>query len=276
MKLINKLFTTNLARGAFYSLTIVLGLQVSLQELDLGRYRNFVVFSLILSGIFMIELYSGWIFRVNRGKKFNLTSASQPKRIEELVHHLLLPLGLYILSISFIYYNRQDGPRSIFLALLFIALTVLFTNIRAFYESDKDLEHSTHAVYDGMKLIMYFIAADVLFYVWPSPEEIALPIIALMIFGFGLLLLSIIRYKKFEYKIVALLGALAIINGILLLLAISLGNTNQLQTAAFAVTSFYVSFALVHHRTHRTLSYSVVAEYGLILAIALILVIGLA
>lgn len=273
----SEILSNHLFRGGFYALTVVLGLQLALQQLDQGLYQNFVTIVVVISGIFLIELYSGWVFRGKRSSRFKkMGQAEQAKRVEEFTLHFIIPAGFFYLAAAFIGYNRQVSVRIAFLTGLFFILTLLFVNIRAFYQKQNTLEARTHYIYDVIKILMFFLATNVLFQRWNSGNEVIIPLVASSSFALGLFILSSIRYRKFETRLagLTLIGALVLF--MLLLIAVSFAPFNPLRISAFAVLFYYIIWAFLHHLMHRSLSKTLALEYLVIAGIALILMLGLA
>lgn len=268
-------FFRNFGRGLLYALTVTLGLQIALIELSFGNKKNFGIIGLLLIGIFVIELLSSWIYRAKIVEQKKIYFPRRAKDLEDLLHHTILPIGTYITTVGFLYYNFQSNSQLFFSGVMAIILTVLFTNIRSYYEHRELLEKQTHYIYDVIKVVLFFNVVNFIFHFWPLPGEWLLILIFSTLIASSLQFLTIIRYQKMEFKLALIILFSSVVIGIVGLLSKTFLGINILQTTALMTLCFYVSLALIHHLTHHTLNRTLIMEYTTVVLIAVLLLYGL-
>lgn len=263
-------------RGLFYALTIVLGLQAAFSELDTGRLENFNNFVILISIVFILELYTSWLFRKQLFAQTEIPGSDRFSDVIHIIHHIVVPIFLYIGIVGFGYFNHQMHLRTGLLLFTLFILTVMFANIRAFYENQKKLEIRTNFIYDIAKILIFFTLSNTLInYLTQNNTLNWTPLILAMI-ELALITLMIMRYRKYE-----LLGFISSLAASLFMMAVvtilwQINVFNPLQISLYALVCYYLSMASIHHLMERTLSREIVLEYILILILSFTLLYGLA
>jgi hypothetical protein len=260
-------------RSIVYSLTVVLGLSIAFNLLDRGHEEDFLKMVVITSCIFVIEIYTGWLFRRQQIDQLEIPLFGH-RLFSELTHHLLIPLFMFWSISGFGYFNRQPHLRTAILAFAFVVLAIMFANIRAFYENRKKLEQQTHYIYDIAKLLLFFGASDSFFYV---TQSVNLPeLAALAVAGIGLLLLVMmsIRHERLDKRIGIQIIILTIILFIVSLISIRM-ISNPLQLSTTVTLVYYLITATIHHLLNKDFDLGVALEYVLITLLALGFIYGL-
>jgi len=250
-------------------------MQVALVQLDEGNVKNYLVFSLILSLIFFVELATGWVFRASVSQKKAVQHHSLANRVEEFIHHLLIPLGLYAATVGFMAFNRQHHPRALYLIGFFFIITILFTNLRAFYEHRSKIEKQTHYIYDLAKLLLFFAASNVAFHVWNEPNQIVIAAAFAGVLALLLQIMTSVRYKKFEALLLILTLALSLGLTLTTLAVYTSTTPTVMQISAFATLEYYILTALLHHLINRDLTKEIILEYLVVFTISILLLTGL-
>jgi len=260
-------------RSVVYSLTVVLGLSIAFNLLDRGHDSDFVKMVVITSFIFIIEIYTGWLFRRQQVDQLEIPLFGH-QLFSELSHHLFIPLGMFFSICGFGYFNRQDHLRIAVLAFAFVVLAVMFANIRAFYENRMKLERQTHYIYDIAKLLLFFGASDT-FFNWTSSVDMPyLGALAVSALGLLLLLMMSIRHDRVDTRIGKQILALSVIL-LVVSVVISIVDHNPLQASTTVTLVYYLITAAVHHILNKDLTIQVALEYILVTVLSLGFIYGL-
>lgn len=270
---IAKIINQNL-RAIFYALTVVLGIFLALSELDDGRVDSFRNIAIIVSLVFVIEIYSGWRFRKHVLSQTSINRIEDYSPLVQFIHHLLLPLGLYFSILLFGYFNNQPHLRLSILIVSFISLTILFSNIRAYYLYKVQILHQTNYIYDITKFLIFFCVAQALYSYNQLNPSIVMVSGTLTLLAFALINLMLVRYQKLETRgiIVSLVASLLVTFSSVIMLKLT--PTNPLQMSFVSILSFYIASALIHHKMDRSLSISIIFEYIVVLLLSIGLLIG--
>jgi hypothetical protein len=266
--------TVGLLRGVFYATTITMGILLVLQQLDSGNIVSFRWFTLLLSAVFAVEIFSGWSLHYKLSKQMLLEMKSRPLlRAQEIFNHLILPANLFVWTLAFCYFNQQAHVRTAVLIVSFTIFTILFMYIRAFYLQQKHLLGSLHAIFDLCKIYAFFLAVDsILHYANGNLTWTPLLIAAL---AFGMNCLIIWREDKLQLNVVYLnlFVSLLLLAAIYILLL--LGATTVLQVSLLSLIGYYLAAAVVHHYLDGDLHRQLLVEYTLIIVLAVVFLQGL-
>ncbi len=261
------------ARGLLYSLTTVVGLILAFSQLDLGNFTAFRVIVIVLFGVFGVEVWTSWRLRQLVHQQTKLQFGDVQPRMAELINHVLIPLNVFIWTLSFGYYNSQNLLRLATLITMFFILMLLFTNSRSYYQNRQELWLQTNFSYDLGKFYIFFAYTNSIinFFggnVVPAPLLLGLG-------AFTLLFLTILRYKRVELMglLNSVIASLSIT--ILLYIVVFLVPINVLSLTLLSVILYYLAAAFVHHQMERDLSRAIILEYLAVGGIAMIIAIAL-
>ncbi len=260
----------------FYSLSLTIGIYISLQELhEYNNQSNFITFTGIIFLFFIIEIFVTW--QTNQIKSYKALDIKEAERdLLFTVNKLFLPIALYISLVGFGYYNFKNGILLPILTVTFLCFFVLFTNIRAYFEDRKKAESNTHYVYDIIKFLIFFTAINV-FVNLANENNNLLIASSLYTFVASALLNSLILWKlehlRFKVLLPSLLSALII--GLLFVALNKISELNQLETTLILTVCFYIFIAGIHHVIHKTLTPSLAGEYVLILLVIVSIAYGI-
>jgi hypothetical protein len=180
----------------------------------------------------------------------------------------VLPLIAYVGFIGFIYTNNQTSLSLIYFSVSFLIFSLLFINVRAYYQDKFKLEQQTHIVYDLIKIFLFFTIIDSLLNL-SSQYDFNFFVVAGLVFTTSslLTLLILLRHKHLGYfnLVLVLLSGLAI--GYLTSALQALLDTKTLIASFYSTLIFYIFNAILHHDLERTLRFNVVLEYSLVAAI---------
>ncbi|MBL8014699.1 MAG: hypothetical protein JNK26_00745 [Candidatus Doudnabacteria bacterium] len=251
-----------ISRGFIFGATLILGAFLSVEQLDDGNVNNFLELCLIMVGVLFIE-----IFTSNQLRTKPLIEPSSKQDV--FLHHILLPSTTYLSILGFTYFNRQTEIRLIVMSLGLFMFTVLFINIRAHYLSNMVLYTNTNYIYDVLKLLLFFLASNTVFHLVASFGGFLFLIFPLVVFG--LTLLFVVRYEKLDWFGMRYIFALPVIITLVALSGLITGIT-PIQNTLVTFLSFYLGLAILHHILHRDMNKTLLLEYLVIFAIALVTV----
>jgi hypothetical protein len=272
--MLSKLSKVDISRALLYAATIVLGTYTAFTELDQGKIDNFWRFVLLCILLLFIELFTGIYYRRHLIQT-RLPDTDEHLRFVQITYHFVLPLTMYANVLAFTYFEPQSELRVGIMGVLFVALTVLFINIRAYYTHRRKLEHQTHAIYDILKFIVIFTGVSALTSFARSGQSFIVASVIVLILYLVLLLLFIVREHNFAF--IELL--LAFVFSILMTVFIGWLSANYafstIVLGFIGALGFYLSSATLHHILHRNLTWQIVSEYLLIAIMTLIVLFGL-
>lgn len=272
-EIINASPARGFARGLFYSLAVVVAMIFAFSELDRGSFNSFRISILLVFVIFGVELWTSWRLRQLVHSQTKLRLGDVSTRMAELLNHVLIPLNVFVWSLSFGYFNSQQTLRLVVLVVMFLVLMFLFTNIRSYYLNRQELWLQTNFTYDIAKFYIFFTFGNSVINL-AGQHSILVPIL-MSLGAFGLLALTILRYQKVE-----LFGIVnsAIVSLVLLLLLLIVTNFTMLNTLGInliGVVFYYLGAAFVHHRMERDLTKELVLEYLSIAGMAIVVAVAL-
>ncbi len=271
--MLSKITWEDIARSSLYAITIVLGTYTAFTELDQTKIDNFWRFIFISVLILFIELFTGIHYRRNLVQT-RLPDTDEQLRFIQIAYHFVLPLAMYGNVLAFTYYNPQSELRLAIMSVLFVSLTVLFINIRAYYTHRRKLEQQTHTIYDILKFIIIFSGVAALTSLGRSSQQFLVSGVIILILYLVFLLLFLVRERAFGFKelTIAITSSIAITLG-LGWLAANYGFST-IVIGFVGTLGFYITSATLHHMLHRNLSWQIGFEYFLISLITLIMLFG--
>jgi hypothetical protein len=249
----------------FYAISLSLGAYIAIESL--AKYndtKNFIIFSFILLGIFLLEIFITWQrnvlvnnLRIDRDLiEYNLVYVS---------HKILLPILLYLSMVGYGYYNFHLLRMKLILFLSFGINFFLFVNIRAFFEHKTKTEKSTDFVFDVIKFLIFSTMVDVLynFSIQQLPFEYGKPffVISVLFLTVVLIELAVWRLSKHHFLSFYYSVATGVLNALLSLFFITFTNFNGLEFSILLTLCFYFYIAFFYHYVKQTLKYYIILEY---------------
>lgn len=273
MKPENHPLLTGIGRGAFYALTVTLGIVLMLQQLDAGNITSFRIFVVGVSAIFAVELISGWIMRFHAKKQVQLHLHSSENRNQELLDHLIIPANIYVWTLAFGYFNQQLPVRLAVLIVSFILLTAVFAAMRSFYLDQKKVMHLLHSVFDLSKIYIFFLIVDSILNL--TGGNLIWTPVAIALLAFLMNLLMVLRHKKLSTAGVYVNLAASILIAGVIYIGVLVGLTTVIQVSLLALICYYFANATLYHLLHGDLKLNLLAEYALVISLALLILQGL-
>lgn len=260
-------------RAFVYALVVALGV-VFLQQLALGASTAAVAVAvLILLLILLMQLFIIYAASTQLLRQLDLPSVEVYTKKTQFIYHLLIPLISLLAIIGFVLTNNQLALAWIYFLGTFALFTILFINIRAYYEDKFKLEQQTHVVYDILKIILFFTIANFIFnlasrYAFNFFVVAGLVFVAASVFT----LLVLLRHPNLGYLNMGLVLCSGLVIGYLGAALRNLLVTQNLVAAFYATLVFYIANAILHHELERTLKFSIVLEYILVGCICFLII----
>lgn len=249
-------------------MTIGLALLFNLNE----NLNQPVFFSsvLVLYLILIFELTSTFYHGKSILKQLSLSNIDAKHKDVQLIHHLVLPSMLYFGLVFFIFSNNLIYAEIPTLTVSFILFTILFTNIRAYYENDFKLALKTTNIYDFISIICSFFLTFSTFKLASVLDitgyELLIP---LNLINVTLGLLTLIRYHILSNKrLLLMFGLLAIFNTLLVLIIFFSAST--IIATALVSLLFYYFTAIANHLGDDTFEPKILIEYMVIFLLVLL------
>lgn len=264
-------------RSIFYSLSLTLGTFIALQEIHENKNMfRFIVFSLLVFFIYLVELYTNWKSHKTR-IELNLNFDDEINELSQLFHKIILPIALYLSVIGFGFYNIRSTSILILLSVVFVTFFILFINIRAFFEAKNRIEDKTHYVYDLIKFVIFFSLANVFSNASNNfPVNLSLYGLCITVTTFTLLILMLWRFDRVKLTSVIYGIIISLFMGIGFLLFHAERVVNSLQISLSLFFVFYLASAVIHHLVMKTLTKGVLFEYLLVILIVIAITYGIA
>lgn len=266
--MIKEYINYKLIRPAVYAATLVLGLSVAFDQLESGNSRNFAIVVLIVSIVLIIEIYTSWSFYQLQSAQGTTASFSTTDRLTHWAQHLLLPAITFYAEAAFIYFNQDRQIRWLLYVIGFAVFSLLFYNLRSFFEQNKHHELVSHYVYDILKLYLVFLLNNVTFNMAVGPSRIILLFAVNFVLAAAFALLTFARrHSNFNLGHQLWLGFTILSMPIISTIAAILISINPLEFALVMSIWYYISNATYHHYTDKSLRASTILEYVLVLVI---------
>ncbi len=237
---------------------------------------NIVVLYVILSTIFFILFI---IDSIKRFRKYiRQIDTEETKKINKniyLFNQIILPISMYIGTISFILLNSLDLLTiQFFIVLSTILFYILIKHIEVYLETF-EFDERTHYIINGVKVYIFFLLS---YSVLQISSIINLSVFLVPVFVFTialtLLLLLIQRNKQFLQGTIWYAISISFVIGISVFLMDIFVN-NAIITAFTATSLFYFFEAILHHKLENKLSNELIIEYILFLVIIFLIIKGL-
>lgn len=262
-------------RPLVYALVVTVGFAFLLTILENLPADYFFMAAGIIYLVLLFELYSTVFYASRLLDQFQLPPVDDKDKLPQLIHHLVLPTVIYLGLVIFLFFNHQHSLNLFFIILVFVIFSVLFTNIRAFYEDKFKLEAATHNIYDFLMLIISYIATDAVLNIFSFAQSS----VVMIIFFTGLVLLLLgalvlLRYHLYSGRNMVILTVLILVYSVVTGLLINLG-LNISVVALISTLEFYYLLAYYNHVLDNSLSGKVITEYILVFLIIITFLYGI-
>lgn len=273
---INKKTFLHQLRSFFYAFSVTAAMYIAIKELHSNSNPSgFIVFTLALFGIYLIEIFSHWRTKSTK-VQINFDIHDEINEFSHFFHKIVLPIIFYISLVAFGYYNIKSRSIIILLFFVFITFFVLFINIRAFFEHKLTVEHKTNYVYDIIKFLIFFAGVDSLSNLANFYQTQLIPIsIGVFALSFTLLFLMLWRYKKLRQMSAFFSFVASFLIAAIFFISQTGRIVNALQISLSLIFIFYLSAAIIHHKLMRTLTRSVLVEYFVVMLLVLAITYGI-
>ena len=261
-------------RPFVYAFVLSVGFALLLSTLRDAAIKNYFIGSAVLYLVLVFELYSTKFYAQDVLSQFKLPPVESKDKNVQLIHHLLLPSFIYIGLVGFVFFNSLRSIDLLIVTVSFLIFTVLFTNVRAYYEDKFQLEHSTHSIYDIINIISLFVFTDSilnLFNYFGMNLYFAAGIIVAMFLLFSVLVLM--RYFLLNMHQIGVLLGTVIAVGVSMVLFIMFGFAFLLISFLVSLL-FYYQLAYYNHLRDDTFSKEILFEYVVVFFILIVLIFG--
>ncbi len=243
--------------------TIIITLLIAiLPYLKIYQLQYFLFFCLIIALVITLLFY---ISRLGHKRHINfqeLIHFDKNYYYFQLAKHYLYPIVLFISQVLFLLTNYDKPFELIILIATSICYFFLFLNIQSYFENKFLMEKKTHAVYDFIKVIIYFLLTHFILHFYFTYQVDQLVIISLIAilsavaFYFSIFRL---RVKDVKLKLVSILVAIVIWISVYIL--INVFSFNLIRTNIMTFSIFYLILSLLRHRLDGNLSKNIIFEY---------------
>ena len=268
----------NIFRPFLFALAIVIGIYISVVELYTNNNQNrFIFFTIATSLIFIFELVDHFW---NKSKKvqLNLNFGDKINELWEIVNKVIIPAVLYFGIILYAGIHIASINLVLLLIFVFFLILVLFLNINYFFKNKVTLEHKTHFIYDLIKFTIFYLYVDVIVN-WANRNESILNYFLAFVFVIliSMVLKLMILWKSEilnKFNIVVVIFS-SLISGISYGIFVLFNLVRVTEISWFMLYLFYISIAIIHHKSEGSLTKKVVYEYFFVSILLFIVFIGL-
>jgi len=271
-----KLFIKDYKRSIIFSILCFVSF-FSLNEIQIeGRRDLFFSISALLSFLFLLLLYLDHVTNVKKYNQKEIFSLERSYYFQHILNHYLVPITLYLFTLVFIYLNTNFPLKIIIFFIVSVSLLICLVNVRSYFLNKLMIEHSTHSIYDGMKLIVFFLTSNALLHLYFNSTinifVLLLLISLLTAIGIGLIFIRNNLFTK-EVSITVILSSIII--ALCAFLALRVLNFTLVQANLIMLTLFYFIVAIIHHRIERTLTRKIILNYLMFCLIVIALMYGM-
>lgn len=255
-------------RPLIYSLLLSIGFGIIIYVFENDQPEIYPYLVIILSLIFILELFTTIYFGRRALKQFNLPEIIEKDKSANFIQHIVLPISLFISLTLFMFFHKYLIFKGIFIFLSLFLFWVLFSNIRAYYEDKFKIELGTHYIYDVISILSFFGLIDSLLNIsiyWNINSFLTIIIICalLLIFTF------IIIVRLYHYDLLKFTIPLLILNVGIYIFSSNLG-LEVIRIAFLSTITYYFFVAFANHHKDRTNTYKVFEEYLIVFLIAIV------
>ena len=271
-----KIFIKDYKRSIIVSILCFVSFFSLNEVLTEKRYELFYFFSVLLSFLFLLLIYFDHVTNVKKYNQKQIFSLEKSYYLQHILNHYVVPVTLYLFSLLFIFLNNNFPLKIVIFFIVSVSLLICLINVRSYFLNKLTLEHSTHSIYDGMKLIGFFLASNALLHIYFNGsiniffELIFLAVVTII--GIGLIFVRSGLYSK-DIALTVILSSIIIT--LLAFLSIKVLNLTLVQTNIGLLTLFYFIVAVIHHKIEGTLTKKIVVNYLMFSLIIIALMYGM-
>lgn len=236
---------------------------------------NFITATFILYIVLLFELFSTYFYASELLTQYKLPPVESNQHQIQFIHHILLPSIIFFSMAGFIFFNSHQSLDFILLIINFALFSVLFTNIRAFYEDKFKLEALTHTIYDIFNIIGVFLFTSVTLntLIYFGFSLYFTPFI-LILFITLLAFIVLIRYRSTTLYFKRVLAVLILFS--VIIVSISIALKLSLFIISFSATLlFYYFLAFLNHKLEDSFSKEILFEYVIVFCMMFVLIVGI-
>ncbi len=259
-------------RPYVYALILTIGMAALYSIVHTSSPRYFFLAALALYLLLIFELYSTKYYSTSFDDQFHLESKEVKHRRSQWVHHFVMPTLLYLSITSFLFVNAQLDMFVLVILTSLLLFSILFVNIKAYYERKYKIEHNTANVYDVISITTLFMSTYSILVgvsITFANYVIAGLLIAAILLIMGYLTLS--RYhlinNKSAFALFFLVGFY--INLFLILLNFQI---NVLSYTVITTFIYYYYTAIINHVVDKTISLKVFTEYLAVFSLIFVII----
>jgi len=262
-------------RALLYSAILTLGIYLLVHIRPESSLTHYIVALAINLLIFMLELYTIITVSSVKLEQMGLPKVNRYSYIQTTIYHKFLPLILFASFNIFIFFNPINFMTVILFLTIFLSFSILFINIRAYFEDKFKLEMATHFIYVFSVIFGIFSLSNAVLNI-ASIYDINLIFVIAAIFVLVIISFLILFIEKLDLDPVFYL-LIIVASLISTAIAISLFEhfESVLRTSFMLATCFYLFGALIHHKQDGTLQKFVLLEYTIILSLSFVLLYGI-
>ncbi len=271
-----KNFLKNNRRGIFYGFFVSIGLMFVLDLLITAGLNYFLVGSAILFLIFVTEILTSKLYSKKILTQMEIPQVDTYSRLSQLTHHIVLPTILYLSCLGIVYFYHLTLPKYFFFFICFFIFSLLFINIRAYYEDKFKLEERTHYIYDIIKFVTFFQFANTFLEIrnYFSFDKV---IIYILIGFTALFINTLVTIRRHQLNFATFLFNLftSTVIGLVAYLLNTYTDFSIIAISAYSLLVFYITSAILHHKLEGSLNREIALEYVAVLLLSLAILQGL-
>jgi len=258
-------------RPVIYGVILGLGFGLLINISNNQNPIRFVFASIVLYIILLFELLNTEYHAKTLLEQLKLPPIDHDVELHT-IHHLLIPSQLFFGLAGFIYFNSIDSLNIFVLTVSIILFSILFTNIRAYYEDKFKLEMYTHHIYDAIGVVISFLSSNLILFFFKyfglNLQYASLPIVVLYI--------SSILFNAYRYKILnaAIIQNTVISAGLVLffnIVFVKIGFNVFYLSFLNAIFNYFVT-ALIIHKVEDTFNRKTIFEYFVVFLLLVVLI----
>ena len=260
-------------RPYIYALILTIGMTILHTIVVTSSIQKYLFSAALLYLLLLFELIGTKYFVVHKSKQLSLVKGDKKHRRAHIVHHLILPSLLFLSIVSFMIVSAQLNVIALIMIATFVLYSILFTNVRSYYENDNKLEHRTANIYDVVCIISAFLLIYSLLVLIVN-SQLSFVISGLLISEIMIVLgyLTLSRYQLVNNKgLTILVGMLVVYLNVFFFLT-NLHVTLMLQTIS-ATFIYYYFVVIVSHINDKSFTWKVLIEYLAIFVLLFVLMI---
>jgi len=256
-----------------YAVSIALGFMLLQQLYASEQLIVSVVASVVLWLVLMLELFTDYFFSRKLLKQLGLPSVTDYSKPTQVIYHALLPSLLFLALVGLIYTTNVSYLAPVYFIVALGTFSLLFINIRAYYEDKYKLEGNTHIVYDLIKIIIFFSFTQFVLTLSDSLSfNFFVQVGIVFVIGSLLSMLVLVRSRLNSWLFLSMIVLSGLAIGYLTASLNTYLNISNLLASFMSTVVFYIFNAILHHEKQRTLTAQIVAEYILVAALCLLIV----